>query len=48
VHLVDRSIPGITLEPPDQSVRGFLVLIDFNWLFLKPVRKVFGEISVRT
>jgi hypothetical protein len=48
VHLVGRSISGITLEPPDQRARGFLVLINFNWLFLEHVRKVFGEISVMT
>jgi hypothetical protein len=46
VHIVGRSIPGITLEPPDQRTQGFLVLIALNWLFLKHGRKVFSEISV--
>jgi hypothetical protein len=39
---------GCVLELPNKKARGFLVPIAFKRLFTEHVRKVFGEMPVRT
>jgi hypothetical protein len=48
VWIVAGTHSGLVLEISDQKARGFLVSIALKRLFLKHVRKLFGQMPVRT
>jgi hypothetical protein len=48
VWIFARARPGSILELPDQKALVFLVLIALIWWFSENIRKVFGDIPVRT
>jgi hypothetical protein len=48
VWIVAESRLVYTLELPDQKARGFLISTALEELFPEHVRKVFGEMTVRT